>query len=92
MQKINRNALKVIKKRLINNPVVALLGPRQCGKSTVAKLLLNDNPDCLYLDLEKESDHAKLNDVWAFFNSNKGKLICLDEIQLKPEIFSQIRS
>ena len=92
MQKINRNIIKVIKKRLSSNPVVAILGPRQCGKSTVAKLILNDNSDCLYLDLEKESDLAKLNDVWAFFNANRGKLICLDEIQLKPEIFSQIRS
>jgi predicted AAA+ superfamily ATPase len=76
----------------LSNPVVALLGSRQCGKSTVAKFILNVNPECTYLDLEKASDLAKLNDEWAFFNANRGKLICLDEIQLKPEIFTQIRS
>ena len=92
MQKINRNVIEIIKKRILSNPVVAILGARQCGKSTVAKFILNDDPDCIYLDLEKESDQAKLNDVWAFFNANRGKLICLDEIQLKPEIFTQIRS
>ena len=92
MKIIPRLVTQTIKKRLENNPVVAILGSRQCGKSTTALDLLKDCPNSIYLDLEKNTDLAKLNDVWAFFNANKNKLICLDEIQLKPEIFAQIRS
>ena len=92
MQKIDRKITSLINKRIDNNPVVAILGPRQCGKSTTALSILKNYPNSVYLDLEKRTDISKLNDVWAFFNANKNKLICLDEIQLMPEIFSQIRS
>ncbi|MCU7835605.1 MAG: ATP-binding protein [gamma proteobacterium symbiont of Taylorina sp.] len=92
MHIINRSIDQTIKKRLQNNPVVAILGPRQCGKSTTALNLLKAYPNSIYLDLEKKTERAKLNDIWAFFNANKNKLICFDEIQLLPEIFSQMRS
>ena len=92
MQKIDRKITSLINKRIDNNPVVAILGPRQCGKSTTALSILKNYPNSVYLDLEKRTDISKLNDIWAFFNANKNKLICLDEIQLIPEIFSQIRS
>ncbi len=73
-------------------PVTAILGPRQCGKSTMAKQILKDTEESIYLDLEKPSDLNKLDNPEWFFASNRGKLICIDEIQRKPEIFPLIRS
>ena len=92
MHLIARDITQLIEKRLKTNPVVAILGPRQCGKSTLAKEIIKLHGNSIYLDLEKRTDRDKLNDVWAFFQVNRGRLICLDEIQLVPEIFSQIRS
>ncbi len=73
-------------------PVVALLGPRQCGKSTLAKQLLLSKPDVTYLDLEKPSDLRKLEDPEFFFSQLSAKRICLDEIQRKPDLFPVLRS
>lgn len=94
MQKIERVHLyQHISKKLSVNPVVALLGPRQVGKSTIAKDLLKNEENGVYLDLEKPSDRSKLlNDPELFFRVNKNKLICLDEIQFAPEIFKVMRS
>ncbi len=78
---------------LENNPVTAILGPRQCGKSTLAKNLgISGNKDFVYLDLERASDSAKLADPEWFFHTQKGKLICLDEIQRFPDLFTYLRS
>ena len=73
-------------------PVVALLGPRQCGKSTLAKELGKNINNFLYLDLESIRDLNKLEDPEFFFEINYKKIICLDEIQRKPELFSVLRS
>ena len=89
---LKRTITRVIIERLKNNPVVAILGPRQCGKSTLAREILTSRKDALYLDLEKPSDLNKLNEPEIFFNANHGRLICLDEIQRKPDLFPLIRS
>ena len=81
-----------IEKKLPNIPVIAILGPRQCGKSTLAKMLLSSLKEYIYLDLERPSDMNKLQDAEAFFKLNQGKLICLDEIHRAPELFPIIRS
>ena len=73
-------------------PGRGLLGPRQVGKSTLAKKILESRPDGLYLDLERPSDLRKLQDAEHFFEQNKSHLLCLDEIQLRPEIFPLMRS
>ena len=73
-------------------PVVAVLGPRQCGKSTLVKHLLERTEGSVYVDLERPSDAAKLADPEFFFRHHRGKLICIDEIQLRPELFSVMRS
>ncbi len=74
-------------------PVTAIIGPRQCGKSTLVKHLLEDYPsETLYLDLERPSDLEKLNNAEWFLSNQKDKLICIDEIQRKPELFPLIRS
>lgn len=72
-------------------PVTALLGPRQCGKSTLARRIVADMPNTSYLDLEKPSDIRKLDDAEFFFHTQKQQLICIDEIQVGPELFPIIR-
>lgn len=88
---IERNLSGTILRKLQNVPVVAILGPRQCGKSTLAKAILATRPDTIYLDLERPSDSNKLTDPEAFFTINRDKLICLDEIQRMPELFPVLR-
>jgi predicted AAA+ superfamily ATPase len=79
-------------RRLKYMPAVALLGPRQCGKSTLAKHIIKQMDNAIYLDLERTSERNKLRDPEAFFSLNKGGLICLDEIQRVPELFPSLRS
>ncbi|MDU9047961.1 MAG: ATP-binding protein [Candidatus Electrothrix sp. Rat3] len=73
-------------------PVTALLGPRQCGKSTLAKHLLSQRDDAVFLDLERPSDLRKLTDPELFFHTHKDRLICIDEVQVGPEIFPILRA
>ena len=88
---IHRILEKSLRERLAVFPVVGLLGPRQCGKSTLAKFILN-NSDSIYLDLERPSDLNKLSDAESFLLANNKSLVCLDEIQRKPELFPLLRS
>ena len=71
---IQRYLESSIIKSLKNNPVVALIGPRQCGKSTLVKHLIKNYPSSIYLDLERTSDLNKLNDAEFFLSAQKGKL------------------
>ena len=89
---IERYWTRRVRRRLQNNPAVAILGPRQCGKSTLALEMLKGLADAVYLDLERPSDANKLRDPEAFFALNAGRLICLDEIQRVPELFPVLRS
>ena len=73
------------------SPVVAILGPRQCGKSTLAKYFLEAR-NAIYLDLQNRVDRNKLNEPELFIEQHRDKLICLDEIQLLPDFFSFLRS
>jgi predicted AAA+ superfamily ATPase len=73
-------------------PVLAILGPRQCGKTTLAKELMKGYTESVYLDLELPSDVRKLEDPELFFNTQVGKLIVIDEIQHRPNLFPVIRS
>lgn len=78
---------------LINNfPSVAILGPRQCGKSTLARQLLMNIPHSVYLDLENPEDRQKLAAPELFFTGDDERLVCLDEIQRAPELFPLLRS
>jgi len=89
---INRVITTKIKERLGNMPGVVILGPRQCGKSTLAKTIISEIGGAVYLDLERPSDVSKLRDPEAFFSLNSDRLICLDEIQRVPELFPVLRS
>jgi len=92
MKHISRHIKPELLGLLKNNPVTALIGPRQCGKSTLAKKIIADIQNVIYLDLERPSDLAKLNDAEWFFSSQKDKMFCIDEVQRKPELFPLIRS
>jgi predicted AAA+ superfamily ATPase len=81
-----------IKQKLNSIPAVLILGPRQCGKSTLAKAIISEMTNAIYLDLERPSDINKLTDPEAFFSLNANKLICLDEIQRTPDLFPVLRS
>lgn len=83
---IKRDLTDLIKRRLEKNPAVSLVGPRQCGKTTLAKSLQG-----MYFDLETESDRIKLDAQWPDI-IHSDKLIILDEAQTVPEIFPRLRS
>lgn len=87
-----RNIEAEITESLVNNPIVGILGPRQCGKSTLVKNFMQNRNEYVYLDLERPSDLVKLENAEWFFESQKGKLICIDEIQRRPELFPLLRS
>ncbi len=70
---------------------MTLLGARQVGKSTLAKKILLDDSDAIYLDLEDPRDFAKLQEPLAFLEANKSRLICIDEVQRYPNIFQVFR-
>lgn len=72
-------------------PAVAILGPRQCGKSTLARHIIKNAGETVYLDLELPSDIIKLSEPELFFRQHPEKLICLDEIQRMPDIFPVLR-
>lgn len=76
-------------------PVVAILGPRQCGKTTLAQFsVLKHIETGLYFDLESPKDNARFEDAEFFLESLIEKVDCIviDEVQRKPELFAILRS
>lgn len=80
-----------VRRALRQVPAVAILGPRQCGKTTLARHLVGNLPEVLYLDLERPSDVSRLTDPEALFAANASRMICIDEIQRVPELFPVMR-
>ena len=89
---VTRRYTQKVVDSLESYPVVALLGARQVGKSTLAKKISADFQNAVYLDLESPRDTNKLQDPEAFFELNKNSLICLDEIQRMPDLFEVLRA
>jgi predicted AAA+ superfamily ATPase len=74
-------------------PIVAIIGPRQVGKTTLAKQIMSESvKPTLYLDLELYSDLFKLNDAELFLSQHKEKLIVIDEVQNKKELYPLLRA
>ncbi len=89
---IERSISDDLRSDLVLFPAVALIGPRQCGKSRLAERIAKEYPDSIRLDLENPRDRAKLFDPQLYLESNAARLVCIDEIQLMPEIFPILRT
>ncbi|SEJ43421.1 hypothetical protein SAMN05216327_11076 [Dyadobacter sp. SG02] len=87
---ISRRLETKIKEVLAKSSSVALMGPRQIGKTTIALDVVDSTP-ALYLDLESRLDLEKVRDIRAFYEANQGQLIVLDEVQRIPELFTELR-
>lgn len=87
---IERHAVGKLKRALERQAAVAMLGPRQVGKTTLA-LSLVDSAEAVYLDLEWPEDRQKLDDPAFFLSRFEDKLVILDEIHRVPEIFQPMR-
>ena len=88
---LTRRARERVLRALERQPAVALLGPRQCGKTTLARAIA-DEADSVYLDLTDPLDVARLADPRSFLTRHEGRLVVLDEIHRTPELFLALRS
>ncbi len=87
---IERRLESKIRQALLRSPSVALIGPRQVGKTTIALNIAETTP-AVYLDLENRLDLEKVKDIIVFHSGNNDRLIILDEVQRIPEIFASLR-
>jgi len=87
---IERRLLSLLVSSLDEAPAVALLGPRQAGKTTLALEVARSRPS-VYLDLESEADRARLSEPELYLAQHEEELVVLDEIQRTPELFRSLR-
>lgn len=74
-------------------PAVAIVGPRQVGKTTLVHMLKTEYPkQAVFLDLESDEDLAKLANVEMYLRERSGQLVIIDEIQRMPSLFALLRS
>jgi len=88
---IARHLQRTVAERLRHSPAVVLLGPRQAGKTTLARAVAARSRRAVYLDLEDPADRRRLHDPGAFLRSHGSALMVLDEIHRAPEIFQTLR-
>src|SRR5687767_2825306 len=92
MDAIPRRIRPLVEDRLRHMPAVVLLGPRQVGKTTLAKQLGAEwHAQAVYLDLQRPVDQRRLTDADAFLRGQAGKLVVVDEIHRAPELFGTLR-
>lgn len=82
--------LAAVKSALAHNPICALVGPRQCGKTTLARQLISRRRDVHVFDLETAGGRARLSDPELALDPLRG-LIVIDEIQRQPGLFETLR-
>jgi predicted AAA+ superfamily ATPase len=82
---IRRQIQSLVEQQLSQYPAVALVGPRQCGKTTLAHMVGG-----VYFDLEQEPERLRLDLDWSALEQS-GNLVILDEAQSWPELFSRLR-
>ncbi|MDT8377224.1 MAG: ATP-binding protein [Mariprofundaceae bacterium] len=87
---ITRRIYREVQGLISQYPAVALLGPRQVGKTTLAFALAEDR-ESVYLDLESDADRSKLQDPELYLSSHQDKLVILDEVQRMPNLFRNLR-
>lgn len=90
---------RFISKQIIEDldffPIVGIIGPRQVGKTTLAKHVLNKanlSANSIYVDLESSQDKRKMQDAESYLTYHKNSCVIIDEIQLMPHLFSLLRS
>jgi len=96
METLIRELHAPLNARLRQFPAVALLGPRQVGKTTLARQVAETSAERLgkpglYLDLENPADQEKLADAPGYLGAQRDRLVVLDEIQRVPELFPTLR-
>lgn len=85
---LERNLLAMVRQFQI----VGIIGPRQVGKTTLVKSISNKLPrNSIYLDIERPSDRLKLDDAELFLSQQTGKIVIIDEVQHKRDLFPLLR-
>lgn len=87
---IHRRKAKQVEELLDASPAVALLGPRQVGKTTLA-LEIGERRPSIYLDLESDADRAKLAEPDLYLSRFEDRLVILDEVHRLPGLFQNLR-
>ncbi len=88
---IKRRHMALLQRDLAAFPSVVLLGPRQVGKTTLAREIADADPRSLYLDLEDPPNIARLEDTTAYLGRHRERLVILDEVQRMPGLFRVLR-
>jgi uncharacterized protein len=89
---ITRLSEEIIKHLLTGFPCVAIIGPRQVGKTTLAQRIRIDYPKTIYLDLGLQRDFHKLNDPESYLDQFRDYLVIIDEVQRRKELFPLLRA
>ena len=87
---IERKAFEIVRRALSQQAAVALMGPRQVGKTTLA-LMVGEALGALYLDLEDIQERDKLSHAAVFLSAYEDRLVILDEIHRVPDLFLTLR-
>ena len=87
----SRELQHFVDQALLRSPAVVLLGPRQVGKTTLARQIAQAHPDALFMDLERESDRAAVARPELFFPPLRQRMVVLDEVQTLPDLFRALR-
>jgi predicted AAA+ superfamily ATPase len=88
---IARSVTPSIEHSLTEQAAVAIIGPRQVGKTTLAREIADKRPGSLYLDLEAREDRDRLAEPALFLRQYENSLVVFDEIHRAPELFSSLR-
>ncbi|HNR43506.1 MAG TPA: AAA family ATPase, partial [Bacteroidales bacterium] len=83
---------KIVKDLLSGFPCVAILGPRQVGKTTLARKIQKEYELSTYLDLEFQKDYLKLEDAETYLRQFENHLVIIDEVQRKKDLFPALRA
>jgi predicted AAA+ superfamily ATPase len=86
------SAMTALRQALSDNAATVLLGPRQIGKTTLARAVADERDGSVYLDLELDADVRKLEDAAAYLRSTAGRLTVIDEVHRAPHLFTELRS
>jgi uncharacterized protein len=86
---IERKLSAKLRESLALFPAAALLGPRQVGKSTLARSIIQAGD--VFLDLERPADLARLRDAETYLTTITDRLVVIDEVQRMPELFPVLR-